>query len=206
MAGPASVGENCARNGGSQEFLNRFASASAPRQEAGIGADCGPAIFNTTTTMNTKDLIRIGLSIGGVLAIATRSATGARGETRIWTSADGKRTAQIPGVTPLYALAFSHDGKTLATAGADGRIRLYDSATGKAAGDFIPVPIAEKWRRRRSVRPALSRRRSRGRLGSRRGFSCRRAPRRSSRRSRQARPSARDGPDASAPARSRRRE
>ena len=72
------------------------------------------------------------------------AATGARGETRIWKSADGKRVAQIPGEIPLYALAFSHDGKTLATAGADGRIRLYDSATGKGSGDFIPVPIAEK--------------------------------------------------------------
>jgi WD40 repeat protein/mono/diheme cytochrome c family protein len=72
------------------------------------------------------------------------AATGARGETRIWKSADGKRVAQISGEIPLYTLAFTHDGKTLATAGADGRIRLYDSATGKMSGDFIPVPMAEK--------------------------------------------------------------
>jgi WD40 repeat protein len=45
--------------------------------------------------------------------------------------------------TPLYSLAFTTDGKTLATAGAEGRVRLYDPVSGKPTGDFAPVPSAE---------------------------------------------------------------
>ena len=72
---------------------------------------------------------------------ALLAATGARGETRIWKTADGKRVAQIPGTGALYALAFTRDGSRIATAGADGQIRLFEATTGKAAGEFAPVPL-----------------------------------------------------------------
>ena len=73
---------------------------------------------------------------------ALLAATGAKGETRIWTTADGKRVAQIssPGVA-LFALAFSSDGARLATAGADGLMRFHDAKTGTMLKTFMPVPL-----------------------------------------------------------------
>ena len=70
------------------------------------------------------------------------AATGAKGETRIWKTADGKRTAQItsPGAA-LFALTFSSDGTRLATAGADGQVRFYDAKTGTALKSFSPAPV-----------------------------------------------------------------
>ncbi len=80
----------------------------------------------------------VAFSPDGTLA----AATGAKGETRIWKTADGKRTAQItsPGGA-LFTVAFSRDGTRLATAGADGQIRFYDSKTGAAQRSFSPAPI-----------------------------------------------------------------
>ena len=73
---------------------------------------------------------------------ALLAATGAKGETRIWKTADGKRIAQIPspGVA-LFALAFSSDGTRLATAGADGLMRFHDAKTGAMLKTFMPVPL-----------------------------------------------------------------
>ena len=70
------------------------------------------------------------------------AATGAKGETRIWTTDDGKRVAQIPspGVA-LFTLAFTNDGSRLATAGADGQLRFYDTKTGTLAKTLVAVPI-----------------------------------------------------------------
>lgn len=71
------------------------------------------------------------------------AATGSRGETRLWKTADGKRVAQIAGDgQPLYTVAFTADGQQIATAGAAGRVRLYEAATGKFLREFGPVPIA----------------------------------------------------------------
>ena len=80
----------------------------------------------------------VAFSLDGTLL----AATGAKGETRIWTSADGKRVAQIqsPGCA-LFALAFSHDGTRLATAGGDGQLRIYDAKTGKMMKTLAPVPV-----------------------------------------------------------------
>ena len=38
-------------------------------------------------------------------------------------------------------MAFSPDGKTVASAGSDGVIRLNDTATGKLLKEFSPAPI-----------------------------------------------------------------
>jgi len=70
------------------------------------------------------------------------AATGAKGETRIWTSADGKRVAQIPSPgDALFTLAFTHDGTHLVTAGADGQLRFYDIRTAALAKTLMAVPI-----------------------------------------------------------------
>ena len=44
----------------------------------------------------------------------------------------------------VYTVAFSPDGKLIASAGFDGMIRLNDSATGKLIKEFLPAPISLK--------------------------------------------------------------
>ena len=55
---------------------------------------------------------------------------------------DIKRIAQVNVEdAPLFAVAFSPDGKTVAATGGDGKIRLIETETGKAIGEFSPAPI-----------------------------------------------------------------
>ena len=47
---------------------------------------------------------------------------------------------EVPDVE-MFSVAFSPDGKTLAAAGADGKVRLIEVEQGKVAKDFVPVPV-----------------------------------------------------------------
>ena len=70
------------------------------------------------------------------------AATGARGETRIWQTADGKRVAQIPSSGgALFALTFTSDSARLVTGGADGQLRSYEAKTGMLSKTLVPVPL-----------------------------------------------------------------
>lgn len=46
--------------------------------------------------------------------------------------------------TGLYTVCYHPGGATIATAGQDGQVRLYDSQTGKLQSSFIPVPLLQK--------------------------------------------------------------
>lgn len=64
------------------------------------------------------------------------------GEARIFETDSGKRVAICEGVkTPIYALAFTPDGKMLITGGSDGLIRFNDALTGKLIREITPVPL-----------------------------------------------------------------
>ena len=45
--------------------------------------------------------------------------------------------------TGIYGVSFSSDGKTVAAAGRDGRVRLYNAENGSLVKEFVPVPIAK---------------------------------------------------------------
>jgi WD40 repeat protein len=64
------------------------------------------------------------------------------GEARVYQTADGKRLAKLEGQQgAVYAVAFRPDGKQVATAGFDGKVRLFDPQTGKLLKEFVPVPL-----------------------------------------------------------------
>ena len=52
-------------------------------------------------------------------------------------------TCEVP-AAGTFVLAFRPDGKELLAAGFDGRIRLFDPATGELRKEFVPVPFPEK--------------------------------------------------------------
>ncbi|MDF1860942.1 MAG: DUF1549 domain-containing protein [Verrucomicrobiales bacterium] len=55
-----------------------------------------------------------------------------------------EQIAKLDFDTALYSVAFSHDGKTIAAAGADGSIRLFQAADLKEKLAFAPIEIASK--------------------------------------------------------------
>lgn len=58
-----------------------------------------------------------------------------------WVSKDVKLLSSTPMPCGIFTVSFSPDGKSVAAAGQDGRIRLIDAATGKVAKEFPSVPL-----------------------------------------------------------------
>jgi len=71
-----------------------------------------------------------------------RVVVGTSGESRIYSAADGKRTAVLTGNDgAVFALAFHPSNNQVATGGFDGMVRIFDSASGNLVTNFIPVNI-----------------------------------------------------------------
>src|SRR5262249_56095232 len=65
-------------------------------------------------------------------------AGGGGGGAGVWGGARGGPMADVAHGGTVLSLAFSHDGRSLATAGEDGNVRLWDAATGAASGPTLP--------------------------------------------------------------------
>jgi WD40 repeat protein len=60
----------------------------------------------------------------------------------VYNVADGKELTKIDvSEGGVFAVTFSADGKTIATGGFDGQVRLHDAATGILIKQFAPVDI-----------------------------------------------------------------
>ena len=71
-----------------------------------------------------------------------RVGVGTSGESRLYSVADGKRTATLPGNDgAIFAIAFHPANHQVATGGFDGKVRIFDSASGNLVTNFIPVTI-----------------------------------------------------------------
>src|SRR5262249_18730744 len=74
---------------------------------------------------------------------AAGSSLDGTGEVRVYETATGKEISKLDKIGGVFSVAFRHDGKEVASAGFDGKVRLSDPATGKVIKEFVPVPIAE---------------------------------------------------------------
>ena len=77
---------------------------------------------------------------GSQFVVGASTATG--GTARIYSTDDGKLLFDLPKIAgPVYAVAFRPDGKQVAVAGFEGKVRLYDATKGTLVKEFLPVEI-----------------------------------------------------------------
>lgn len=71
---------------------------------------------------------------------AAASSLDGKGEVRVYETDTGKKVVCEKVTGPAYAVAIHPDGKTVASAGFDGKVWLHDAATGKLLKEFVAVP------------------------------------------------------------------
>lgn len=72
---------------------------------------------------------------------AAGSSLDQKGEVRVYDTDTGKLRSRLDRVGSIYTVTMHPDGKTIASAGLDGTIRLSEAATGKVIKEFAPVPL-----------------------------------------------------------------
>ncbi|MGW1989172.1 WD40 repeat domain-containing protein [Embleya sp. NPDC001921] len=107
----------------------------------------GRSSLATLTTGDTSWVSRVAFSPDGRL-LATTSGNGNPGNTvsdgrlQLWDTASRTRIATLDNVnSPVYALTFRPDGKTLANLRSDGRVTLWDVGT-RTAGKTLTGPAS----------------------------------------------------------------
>jgi WD40 repeat protein len=69
---------------------------------------------------------------------------GTSGDVRIYKTADGSRTATLKGHTgAVFAIQWHPSQPRVITAGFDGKVRIFNPATGELQKEFVPVQIED---------------------------------------------------------------
>src|SRR5262245_62190233 len=74
---------------------------------------------------------------------AAGSSLNCKGELRVYETGTGKVLSKLDKIGSVYTVAVHPAGKTVASAGFDGTIRLSDPTTGKVVKEFVPVPLEQ---------------------------------------------------------------
>ena len=74
---------------------------------------------------------------------AAVSSLDGKGEVRVYDTASGSKVVCQDAAAPAYAVAWSSDGKAIASAGFDGVVTLHDPGTGKRVKAFPAAPVGK---------------------------------------------------------------
>ncbi len=91
----------------------------------------------------TGRISTVAFSPDGKFFAATSSLDG-KGEVRIYNTDTGTKVVCEKISGPAYTAAWTPDGKTIASAGFDGKVWLHDAASGKLLKEFVVLPPAGK--------------------------------------------------------------
>jgi WD40 repeat protein len=102
-----------------------------------VGEDGSVLLWDLASGKQVASLkLNISLKAGALDPHSRRLATASDGTVRIWDVQTGKLLSTSDGQGRIRVLAFSPDGKLLASSGGDRVVRMWDAATGKAVREM----------------------------------------------------------------------
>jgi WD40 repeat protein len=102
-----------------------------------VGEDGSVVLWDLATGKEVARLkLNVSLKAGALDPSSRRLATASDGAVRVWDVQTGKLLSASDGQGTVRMLAFSPDGKLLASSSSDRVVRLWDAATGKAVSEI----------------------------------------------------------------------
>jgi WD40 repeat protein/serine/threonine protein kinase len=135
-------------------YLNALAAVFSPDGRlvaAGLGlqsSDYVPGRFKVWEVATGSPILEQESAVGGVTALSftrdsRRLALGCKHTIEFWSLQPARKTREIKGHSGwVYGLDFTRDGKTLATAGWDGAVRLWDAEEGTP---LLTIDVHDGW-------------------------------------------------------------
>jgi len=128
------------KDGAAKPAAEKPAAAKVAAPPAAVAPSAAPA---TNLQQHTRWVADLAFSPDGTLlaTVGGESLLYRPGDVAVWDAATGARKGSFAGHdSSVWSVAFSNDGKTLATGAYDGTVKLWDVATGKEKGSVAAHP------------------------------------------------------------------